>query len=180
MEKKYPIDSGNAAYPGSYYQPLFDHMQKEHGTILTTNSLDDIMHIVQGMQPTGAVWVKAIKFKYEVGVAYHAKDSRSKGAGHFNSSGAFIWGDSTVTWPKNQEDLLILDEGKAATPATLTLGAPETTGQYFAVVRHYLHGTLEYVVLHYLKHKEEYHVKGHALDRMVKKEDVYGYVRVGE
>jgi hypothetical protein len=67
-------------------------------------------YIAQQPKPTGAVWVKAGEFKYEVGTPYHAKDSRFKGAGHFNSNGAFIWGDCTVTWPKDQEDLLILDE----------------------------------------------------------------------
>jgi hypothetical protein len=59
---------------------------------------------------TGPKWVKASEFKHEAGMPYHAKDSRSKGAGMFNKEGAFIWGDSTVTWPKDQNDLLILDE----------------------------------------------------------------------
>jgi hypothetical protein len=59
----------------------------------------------------GAVWVKASDFKYEVGIAYHAKDNKSKGAGMFNKNGAFIWGDGTVTWPEHRDDLLILDEG---------------------------------------------------------------------
>lgn len=63
---------------------------------------------------TGPRWVKAVEFKHEVGMPYHAKDSRSKGAGHFNSNGAFIWGDCTVTHPKDQDDLYILDEQPAA------------------------------------------------------------------
>lgn len=69
-------------------------------------------NITQQPQP-GARWVKAAEFKYEEGVAYHAKDSKSKGAGRFNSIGAFIWGDCTVTSPMDQHDLFILDESGA-------------------------------------------------------------------
>jgi hypothetical protein len=58
----------------------------------------------------GAVWVKASDFNHEVGIPYHAKDSRFKGAGVFNAEGAFKWGDGTITFPRDQEDLLILDE----------------------------------------------------------------------
>lgn len=57
-----------------------------------------------------AVWVKASDFEYEIGVAYHAKDSKSKGGGVFNGDGAFIWGDRTLVWPKHRDDLYILDE----------------------------------------------------------------------
>lgn len=65
-------------------------------------------------QATGPRWVKASEFKREVGMPYHAKDSRFKGAGHFNDNGAFIWGDCTVTHAKDQDDLYILDEQPAA------------------------------------------------------------------
>lgn len=57
-----------------------------------------------------AVWVKASEFKYEVQVAYHAKDNDSKGAGFFNKTGCFLWGDGSITHPRDQDDLLILDE----------------------------------------------------------------------
>jgi hypothetical protein len=62
------------------------------------------------LQKNGAVWVRASEFNYEVGVAYHAKDSASKGAGKFDSYGQFIWGDATVTLPRDWEGLYILDE----------------------------------------------------------------------
>jgi hypothetical protein len=62
------------------------------------------------LQKNGAVWVRASEFNYEVGVAYHAKDSQSKGAGRFNKDGAFIWGDGTMTWPESRDDLMLLDE----------------------------------------------------------------------
>lgn len=55
-------------------------------------------------------WVKASEFKHEVGVAYHAKDSRFKGAGVFSPEGNFKWGDGTITFPRDQADLYILDE----------------------------------------------------------------------
>lgn len=63
---------------------------------------------------SGMRWVKASEFKKEVGMPYHAKDNRFKGAGHFNGNGAFIWGDCTVTHPKDQDDLYLLDESGTA------------------------------------------------------------------
>lgn len=60
--------------------------------------------------PTGPRWVRAVDFKHEVGMPYNAKDSRSKGAGSFDESGIFKWGDDSLTLPDNQGDLLILDE----------------------------------------------------------------------
>lgn len=64
--------SENQYYPGSYYQPLFDHMSHEHGLTLLEGQMADIIHIVNKMQAlhpsesagvTGAVWVKAITYK---------------------------------------------------------------------------------------------------------------------
>jgi hypothetical protein len=59
-------------------------------------------------------WVKASEFKHEVGVAYHAKDSKSKGAGSFDVFGFFYWGDGSFTHPNDQGELLILDESPNA------------------------------------------------------------------
>lgn len=56
------------------------------------------------------IWVKSSAFKHEIGSVYHAKDSRFKGAGVFNQEGAFKWGDGTITFPRDQDDLYILDE----------------------------------------------------------------------
>ena len=50
------------------------------------------------------------EFKHEVGMAYHAKDSNSKGAGRFDESGIFKWGDNSFTLSDNQAGFLILDE----------------------------------------------------------------------
>lgn len=60
--------------------------------------------------PTGPRWVRAVDFKHEVGMAYHAKDSRFKGAGIFNVDGHFKWGDGTITFQRDQGDLFILDD----------------------------------------------------------------------
>jgi hypothetical protein len=60
----------------------------------------------------GAVWVRASEFKYEVGMSYHAKDSKSKGAGAFDDFGNFFWGDHSFTPGDSQDDLYILDETK--------------------------------------------------------------------
>lgn len=47
-------------YPGSYYQPLFDLMRHEHGTILTESALTDIIEVVEKMRgkQEGPRWVK--------------------------------------------------------------------------------------------------------------------------
>lgn len=34
-------------YPGSTYQPLFDHMAEQHGLILLNSEMDDIIEIVK-------------------------------------------------------------------------------------------------------------------------------------
>lgn len=62
----------------------------------------------------GPAWVKASTFKYVPGAPYHAKDNLSKGAGKFDIYGQFIWGDGSVTLPRDFEGLLILDESGAA------------------------------------------------------------------
>jgi hypothetical protein len=37
-------------YPGSIYQPLFDHMHDEHGLILLDSEMQEIIHIVNKIQ----------------------------------------------------------------------------------------------------------------------------------
>jgi hypothetical protein len=37
-------------YPGSWYQPLFDYMAKQHNIILIQSDLDEIISIVNTMQ----------------------------------------------------------------------------------------------------------------------------------
>ncbi len=69
-----------------------------------------------------------------------------------------------------------LEEGEA-TATQLTPGAPSETGTYFAVVKHHLYDNMEYVVLHYLKHKNEYHAISFRLDKMVKPDDIVGYIK---
>jgi hypothetical protein len=64
----------------------------------------------EAQQPQGPRWVKASEFKHEVGMPYHAKDGTSKGAGHFDQSGNFIWGDRSTTLLRDQGDLSILIE----------------------------------------------------------------------
>lgn len=77
------------------------------------------MHHPEIEQPQpGAAWVKASLFKYVQGAAYHAKDTLSKGAGKFDIYGQFIWGDGSVTLPRDFEGLLILDEGTPTLPLT--------------------------------------------------------------
>jgi hypothetical protein len=63
--------------------------------------------------PSTAIWVKASEFKFEVGVSYNAKDEKSRGAGFFHKNGAFLWGDGSITHPRDQDDLLILDENES-------------------------------------------------------------------
>lgn len=60
--------------------------------------------------PVSSGWVKVSEFKFEVGISYCAKDENSRGAGFFHKNGAFIWGDGSITHPRDQDDLLILDE----------------------------------------------------------------------
>lgn len=65
--------------------------------------------------PTGAMWVKASEFKYELEVVYHAKFSdNEKGAGYFNDDGGgghiFVWQDGADTFQTMFHRLLILDE----------------------------------------------------------------------
>jgi len=62
---------------------------------------------------SGPVWVNASEFKYEIGIAYHAKDRQSKGAGCFNEAGNFKWGDGSTTYLAGMDDLFILDESGA-------------------------------------------------------------------
>jgi hypothetical protein len=104
----------NKTYPGPYYQPLFDLLNQEHGITPLESEMADIIVVVEKMRgaktPTGPRWVKAVDFKHEVGMPYHAKDSRSKGAGSFDESGIFKWGDDSLTLPDNQGDLFILDD----------------------------------------------------------------------
>lgn len=73
-----------------------------------------LCHVRESEVPVieGAVWVKASQFKFEVGIAYHAKDSKSKGAGHFDDFGNFFWIDHNMTPGDSQDDLLILDESE--------------------------------------------------------------------
>jgi hypothetical protein len=86
---------------------------------------------------TGARWVKASEFKYEVGFAYHAKDSESKGAGRFDESGCFIWGDDSVTLPENQGGLLILDESVVKDDwISVDERLPVESGRYWCYVQH--------------------------------------------
>jgi hypothetical protein len=59
---------------------------------------------------TGAVWVKAPDFNHQPNVAYHAKDSKFKGAGTFDKYNNFRWGDGSVTAALDQDNLFILDE----------------------------------------------------------------------
>jgi hypothetical protein len=61
-EKKCPIGD---KYPSSYYQPLFDHMRDQHGLILLSTEMSDIIELLRKLDskgpatPTGAIWVKA-------------------------------------------------------------------------------------------------------------------------
>lgn len=73
-----------------------------------------LCHVRESEVPVieGPVWVKASQFKFEVGIAYHAKDSKSKGAGHFDDFGNFFWNDHNMTPGDSQDDLLILDESE--------------------------------------------------------------------
>lgn len=40
---------GGEDYPGSQYQPLFDHLNQEHGLILHESEMDEIIRIVGGL-----------------------------------------------------------------------------------------------------------------------------------
>lgn len=77
------------SYPGSYYQPLFDLMRNEHGTILTESSLTDIIDVVSKMlnTPTGPRWVKASERLAKAGKQVFARDqSGRKTVGYFSRS----------------------------------------------------------------------------------------------
>jgi hypothetical protein len=70
-------------------------------------------YALKEQHPGTAIWVKASEFKFEVGISYCAKDERSRGAGFFHKNGAFIWGDGSITHPRDQDDLLILVESES-------------------------------------------------------------------
>ena len=40
---------GGEDYPGKQYQPLFDHLNNEHGLILHESEMDEIIRIVGGL-----------------------------------------------------------------------------------------------------------------------------------
>lgn len=86
----------------------------ERGDLWKSRALSAEKQLEELRARPGAVWVKASTFKYVPGAAYCAKDNLSKGAGKFDVYGQFIWGDGTVTLPRDFESLLILDESPAA------------------------------------------------------------------
>jgi hypothetical protein len=53
----------NKTYPGSYYQPLFDLLNQEHGITPLESEMADIIVVVEKMRganaPTGLRWVRA-------------------------------------------------------------------------------------------------------------------------
>lgn len=56
--------------PFGYYQPLFDHLNEEHGIIATESQMADIISLVEKLQyiqhpAKSAVWVKASEFKFK-------------------------------------------------------------------------------------------------------------------
>lgn len=130
-EKKYPIDDWHKYIPvmtnvqdrtgiSIEWQKLWSEIENWYGDVKKQESGEQFLKRMQAtyfVQP-GAVWVKAVDFKYVPGAPYHAKDNLSKGAGKFDIYGQFIWGDGSVTLPRDFESLLILDESGISTPLT--------------------------------------------------------------
>ena len=112
QEKKYPI--GGYA-PGNYHCTCCICGNKFTGDKRAVQcepcAVEAIKEILRPYEhPSGCEWVKARDFKFEVGISYCAKDEKSRGAGFFHKNGAFIWGDGSITHPRDQDDLCILDE----------------------------------------------------------------------
>jgi hypothetical protein len=130
MEKKYPIKD---KYPGSFYQPLFDHIREQYGLTLLSTEMSDIIEMVNKLQaqqaPTGAVWVKAsddFPIKKRVIAKMFIEQTGITVVGYASSTTGemicFDWNVSSVTWRKGHEELknlLWLDESTPTDPLHL-------------------------------------------------------------
>jgi hypothetical protein len=53
----------NSDYPGKPWQPLFDYMMKEHGTILTLDAMEELVSVVEKMIGHAAIQAKCNKYE---------------------------------------------------------------------------------------------------------------------
>lgn len=138
-------------YPGSYYQPLFDLMRHEHGTILTESALTDIIEVVEkmrGKQP-GPRWVKASEGLIPDGIhsmkLVSSNDVIMRGTGLVNNNTITLITFLNKTTmgvndlPKDYEGIYYLDEQPAA-------GREEDAG---------FRETIENIILSAGKHNQE-------------------------
>jgi hypothetical protein len=112
MEKKYPEETPEPV--GAFIMDQSGLTPMVTGNGYYWHYKDVVTLLTRYVEEKKPVWVKASAFKYEAGVCYHAKDSKSKGAGSFDAFGNFFWGDHSMTPGDSQDDLLILDESGQA------------------------------------------------------------------
>lgn len=113
----------NNNYPGSYYQPLFDLLNQEHGITPLESEMTDIIEVVEkmrGKQP-GPRWVKATNYDISKGgmlfYRFDGPTMKSIGIGHFVCD--MFHGVHLDVFPKwDWKYLYILDEQPAAEPLT--------------------------------------------------------------
>jgi hypothetical protein len=53
----------NSDYPGKPWQPLFDYMMKEHGTILTLDAMEELVSVVEKMIGYAALQAKCDRYE---------------------------------------------------------------------------------------------------------------------
>lgn len=128
-KKKLPLKD---KYPDSYYQPLFDLMREQHGLVLLSSEMSDIIEMVRKLEridkQPGAVWVKASSPDIKDG-EYVARFKPFKEVMPYDPVGmAFVSGDYIhficpslydIKWRKGHEELQylrLLDESGAAAP----------------------------------------------------------------
>jgi hypothetical protein len=175
MENKYPIGRTEFIRKQAIdtleltkgYTP--EQRQVAGNTFNTMEELSGYILELTSESPTGPVWVKANE-----ALPGFAKPVKWKSAKGDEVKGKWSITQMTYNGPDSLEGWEWLNEIAPVQP--LTPGAPTETGTYFAIVKHHIHDRMEYVVLHFLKHKNEYHAIGHSMNRMVKGEEIVGWV----
>jgi hypothetical protein len=168
MENKPPTTDG---YPATPEMDLILRIVANWGNAIEMPKMEGWLQEYAKGAPTGPVWVKATE-----ALPGFAKPVKWKSAKGDEVKGKWSITQMTYNGPDSLEGWEWLDESAPA--PQLTPGAPTETGTYFAIVKHHIHDRMEYVVLHFLKHKNEYHAIGHGMNRMVKGEEIVGWVRV--
>lgn len=102
-------------YPDSFYQPLFDLMREQHGLILLSSEMSDIVEMVKKLDrsQSGTVWVKASEYDSTRGgvLFYRFLGPTLKSCGTGNFSGGIFHGLIGDHFTKDEwEYLYILDE----------------------------------------------------------------------